>query len=261
MGLKDLFLNNNDEENNETANKPVSTKKSEGTLRFPESNTENESFEVETPTPTSREDVQTESEFNPFDVKPSTNLSESTIKASDTPKNTLSSNNIYLDETKELYNSGLAKLNKDGVDFYEFYQSVKVNIDNTQAYQMAFNMCKAMNPNLTKESMVGDSSFYLTSLNDAYQHYKKLGEDKLNESESNKSAEEASLKGEVDDLEKRIAELTKTLKVKQGELNSIGSKYQDVMETIKLKLNANKLSMESLVGEINKVVSNIKNNL
>lgn len=74
MGLKDLFINNNnDEEQNETASKPVSTKKTEGALRFPEPNTENETFEVEAPTSTSINDVKTESEFNPFDVKPSKN--------------------------------------------------------------------------------------------------------------------------------------------------------------------------------------------
>ena len=99
------------------------------------------------------------------------------------------------------------------------------------------------------------------NLNKAYDQYKASGESKLNQTNQEKDSEEASLKEEVNSIEAQIRELTNTLNIKKGELDSIGGKYKSKLESISLKLDANKIAKTKLISEINKVITNINNNI
>ncbi len=260
MGLKDLFFLPNDSEKKDSA-KPESKKPqvsdNEDNLSFPKSK------EEKITTSPSKSKSNFEDDGDIFSMKPKASATEQPIVEETEPVPTSKNGtNPYMDEITSLYEDGFTKLNKEGVDFYEFYQSVKVGgIDNVAAYPMAFNMCKGMNPEFTKETAISDGEDYITSIDSAYQQYKTSGENKLNQAKTEKSDEEATLQSEVDELEGQIRQLTATLNTKKRELGSIGDKYKDKLEAISLKLEANKVVKTNLTNSITKVITNIKNNL
>lgn len=258
MGIKSLFFNSEENEENDSAK--VEPKKTRVTdteeVSFPKS-----SEEKETAFPTPKRTTNfTDDESDMFSAKakPSPETVEVTSKDDSNPY----MKNPYMEEITKFYEDGFNKLNKEGVDFYEFYQSIKVGgVDNTAAYPMAFNMCRGMNPELSKESMISDGEDYITSIEGAYNQYKSSGESKLSQTNDEKSSEEASLRTEVGELEEQVRQLTATLNSKKRDLSSIGDKYKDKIEGISLKLEANKVAKSNIINNITKVITNIKNNL
>lgn len=252
MGLKSLFFTDGDKDNS----KEESKKAVKEELQFPSKTTE--SNETTLPSGSSQKNFMDDDDEMFGKSTPSSNVTPKNIDVN----HVTNSNNPYLDEIIALYENGFNKLNKEGVDFYEFYQSIKAGgLDNVSTYPMAFNMCKAMNPSLTKESIVSDGEYYVESIEKAYDQYKASGESKLNQTNQEKDSEEASLKEEVNSIEAQIRELTNTLNIKKGELDSIGGKYKSKLESISLKLDANKIAKTKLISEINKVITNINNNI
>lgn len=254
MGIKSLFIKSDDEENGSNKQESKKTKVNDvEKISFPTKEEKQTSF------PT-KQTASIEDEM--FSSPKSRVTPTSTPKVEESPKPIFNGTNPFIDEINKLYEDGFNKLNKEGVDFYEFYQSIKVGgIDNVAAYPMAFNMCKGMNPNFTKESAIADGEDYIASIEDAYNKYSSSGENKLNEISLEKEEEESSLKTEVSELQDEIDRLSSLLKSKKGELNSIEGKYKDKINSITLKLDANKIVKSNFITNINKVITNIKNNL
>lgn len=186
---------------------------------------------------------------------------ESAPAAPSTPvqKSVKSKTNPHVDDTINMYDKGFAQMNKDGIDFYEFYVNITTtgNIDNPALYQMAFNMHQTMNPAFTKESVLADAESYMTKIEEAYSSMKSKGNEKKNSLLGEKTTERSALEGEIDSLESKIRELTAQLNVKKLELGTIDTKYANALEDVSLKLEAHDIAKDNLIGNIQKVVRNI----
>lgn len=246
-----IFADQEGQEGNENKEEvtPVKTAK---TIEFPKE-------EVKQPTfPKSNVD-----EDNPFAVNSTSSSDEQTIEIPVTPTAVLitptDNHNPQLADIIRAYEKGFDDMNREGVDFYEFYKSIIIDdhIDNLTLYPMAFNMMRGLNPNFTKQSAIADAKYYLDNLEAAYVKLKSKGEASKATLLSQKTAEKSSLSGEVDSLEQQMKQIKLQLDGKKQELAQIDGKYTSALNDVELKLEANDTAKNALVGSITKVVNNI----
>lgn len=212
--------------------------------------------------------------FESFSEKPSPTINKSNIdfenafKSSETqktpefktstPKN--SKINPHIPEIEKLYESGFAQMNKEGIDFYEFYLNLTStgNIDKLELYQMAFNMHQTMNPNFTKESALNDAKSYIQNIEQAFSNMNGKGNEKKESLIRDKKEEQSTLKSEISSIELQINHLRIELENKTKQLNDIDGKYASVLDDVELKLEAHVIVKDNLLEKINKVVQNIQ---
>lgn len=168
----------------------------------------------------------------------------------------------HLDKIMDLYEKGFEGLNMDGYDFFEFYKAVvAAGVNNANAYTMAFNMAKAMDGGVTKESLASQAQYYLDEISKVHTHYNSNGENKRKEAQANKVNEEATLENELTEINNEIARLNALKAQKQGELARIDSKYTPEITDIECKLMANDMARDAIVGSIQAVVDGINKNV
>lgn len=161
-----------------------------------------------------------------------------------TISNDLSSENPFLDILRQTFLHKFEELNKDGVDFFEFYKSIvdDGNINQLPLYPMAFKMLASLNKSgnpLTKESILNDGDFYLKSL-------EKVFEDTNVEATQRKT----QLQDKIDELENKIKLIKDEMEGNRKKLNEID-----------LKLSAGKIAKNELIANIKLVMSNIINTI
>jgi len=171
-----------------------------------------------------------------------------------------SSVNPFLDKITNVYNEGFNKLNKPGYDFFEFYKSILIGgVDNYQAYNMALEMGRVMDPNVSKETLSEQADYYIAELGKVYEGFKTDGQNKLSNSLSDKTAETNSLTSEIESLKQQLSAIQFQINDKQTSLGKIDAKYQSTIDDINFKLSANDTVSNNLISSIQKVKSNILN--
>jgi hypothetical protein len=232
MNFKDLFIEKKEED--------VPVKKVENT--FPNSGSSNFPSSNDTVFPKSNETM----------FPPVTNV---------TPHKT-NEPNPYIDKILEVYENGFVKLNKPGYDFFEFFKSVtKAGIDNPQVYVMALDMGQAMDSNVSKDSLSNQADFYVTEIVKVHTNFNNEGQSKINDLTNRKNSETQSLTSEITSLKLQLESIQNQIANKQGSLNAIDQKYQPEINEVSLKLAANDMAKEKFVSTINRVKTNISNNL
>jgi hypothetical protein len=169
----------------------------------------------------------------------------------------------YLDDIYKLYDKGFDSLNKDGVDFFEYFQSIvnSGSMENAGTYVMAFNMLKGLHPTISKESLLADAQFYITELEKVYQTYVDSGTQKRQQITQTKDNEEATLQSEINQLNEQIDQLNKLRTEKSMALGLINEKYTPQITEVDCKLKANEIAKNRIVSAIQNVVNGINNNL
>jgi hypothetical protein len=229
MSWKKLIFTN---VNEETTNEVVENKKENG-LSFPK-----------------KENINSEENTSFFNVSENDNFN--VIKE-------VNLENPHLASVIEVYDNGFEKMNKEGVDFYEFYKSIIIgDVNNLQLYPMAFNMLKNLNPNFTKESAEKDSDFYLSNIQSAYESLKSSGENKKDSLIQEKENEKKSLTKNISNIKNQLEKLKNDLNQSEMELNAIDLKYETPINDVTLKLEANEIAKNKLTTNIKKVVDNLK---
>ena len=168
----------------------------------------------------------------------------------------------HIDAVVSLYEKGFDALNQDGYDFYEYYKAVlEAGADNPAIYKMALTMAKAMDPNVSKTSLVKQSEFYLTKIIDTYKEYVKIGNQKKLDIENQKSAEESSLQTELQGVQSQLKQLQQKENSLKIQIGAIDNKYATQIHEISCKLEANDTAKREIFESINKVKRGINANL
>lgn len=168
----------------------------------------------------------------------------------------------HMDSIMSLYENGFTKLNQPGVDFFEFFQAVMDgDSSNPVAYKMAFKMLSTMKKDLTKDSLVSQSHFYINELTKVHTEYNNEGLKKKNELLNTKSIEEQSLKTDVTMLKEQFESIKNQISSKEMQLSQIDSKYQPKINELDCKIMANDNAKNRILSSINTVVAGINQNL
>jgi uncharacterized small protein (DUF1192 family) len=167
-----------------------------------------------------------------------------------------------LTAVQETYRNGFNSLNRQGYDFFEYYQSIKsINGTNADSYKMAYTLGKSMNPSISPESLASDSEFYITEINKVFTQFESAGKAKALEIETQKNQSKMGLKGEIEATQSEISRLQAELEQKTAQLSNIDSQFDPVLSEVNLKLEANKIARNEIVSSIEEVANNIKNYL
>jgi polyhydroxyalkanoate synthesis regulator phasin len=178
------------------------------------------------------------------------------------PTPTFQEKNPYIDKILDVYDKGFTKLNQPGYDFFEFFKAVnKAGIDNPQVYQMALDMGQAMDSNVSRQSLLNQADYYISELEKVHTGFMTDGQSKINELTNKKNSETNSLSSEITSLRQQLEFIQNQIQSKENSLNEIGNKYQPDINEISFKLAANDTAKDTFTSNINKVKSNISNNL
>ena len=178
------------------------------------------------------------------------------------PTKTLASCEPHMDNVMNLYEQGFDNLNQDGYDFYEYYKAVlEAGADNPAIYKMALTMAKAMDPNVSKTSLIKQSEFYLTEIANVYKSYESQGKQKKDSIETDKGREEEGLRIKLKEVTQKLAELEGLKGSYESSLSSIDNKYAGQLHEIDCKLEANNVAKREIFESINKVKQGININI
>jgi hypothetical protein len=173
-----------------------------------------------------------------------------------------SKENPFLEKTLEIYEKGFTKLNQPGYDFFEFYKAIlKGGIDNIQLYEMALEIGKGMDSNVSRKSLVEQAEYYLNEIQKVHQSFSSDGKTKRKSLLTQQENENSSLQADIDSLTAQMQEIQNQINQKKASLAGINDKYQPLISEIDLKLEANDVVKEKFVSTMNKVKNNINNNL
>lgn len=168
----------------------------------------------------------------------------------------------HMDAIMKLYEEGFAKLNKQGVEFYEYFEAVvEAGINDPAAYKMALKMLSKMEKGMTKDSLAIQSQFYIDELTKVHATYVSKGVATKAELMSAKDSEGLKLKSDIQLLRDQIESLRNQLGAKEIQLSQIDGRYQPKISELECKIMANDTAKNRLVGLINTVVAGIKTNL
>jgi hypothetical protein len=230
MGLKDLFFINNEEEEKPETVAPIVTE----AVKFPGVN---ETSNMTPPT-TFPNVTPTVASINNPSCQP------------------------HLEKIIQLYESGFDGLNQAGYDFYEFYKAVvSGGIDNPQVYAMALSMGKAMDGNVSKESLLSQSQYYFDEIMKVHKSYVDNGTTKKNQLLSTKENERSQLSSELDGLKMQMEAISNQIVSKQSSLSEIDNKYANELTEVDCKLMANDVAKDKILSSINAVKQGLTNNL
>ncbi len=175
-----------------------------------------------------------------------------------------------LNEVVAVYEKGIDSINMPGYDFYEFYKAIS-SIPNAgeQAYNMAFQMAKSMDGNITPQKLIGDAEFYISKINEVHSQYTMQGQQKLNSMEAEKNSEKNKLMTEIEQGTQQVNQLRNQLQALESEINqkritlsTIDGKYHPQESSIRQKLlandNAKQVSIAKLIAVKEGIQKNIK---
>lgn len=247
MDFKSIFIKT-DESSNE--DQKTQMKENQTSVKFSSSQIENE-------IPKSKSKVETST----FDFGFGNTPTPQTIKT-DFIVNKENVTQEQIDKAYEIYLNGFNSLNDVGYDFYEYYNMVVAGgIDNTPVYAMAFGMAKTLDPNITKTALITKADYYLGEINKVFNNYSTQGNLKKEQIVTKKADETKTLHNEIEMFKEQMESLKVQLLDRETKLNSIDSKYANEIADVEIKMSANSIAKDKLVGTIETVKSGIINNV
>ncbi len=174
-----------------------------------------------------------------------------------------------LNEVLTVYEKGIDSINMPGYDFYEFYKAIS-SIGNAgeQAYNMAFQMAKSMDGNITVQKLVSDADFYISKINEVHNQYTMQGQQKVNSLEAKKSEEKTKLTQEIEHSTQQVNQLRAQLQSLESEisqkritLSGVDGKYQPQESAIRQKLMANDNARQISVMKLTNIKEAIHRNI
>jgi hypothetical protein len=166
--------------------------------------------------------------------------------------------NEYMQKAFEMYEKGFESLNKDGFDFYEFYQSVmQGGPTNPQVYAMAFNMGSIMDKSLSKSKLINDADFYVAEITKVYNDNVSKGTAKKQNLLAQKDSENKSLVAELENMEQQLEALKIQIDDRRRKLSDIDIKYSPDLTDFDNRLGANELAKNKIVDSIEQVKQGI----
>ena len=220
-------------------------------------NDENNKNEVETSDKKIEEKKETTIKFSDVSSQQNNNsFSQSEVKAPTTISNDLMSKFF------DAYQSAFEKMNQDGYDFFEFFQTViHGDINNPQTYTMAFGMGKAMDKNHSKEKLISQSEYYISELTKLYNQNVAEGTQKKQDLINAKVNENQNLTSELNSLKEQLEAIKVQIQDKEKKLSLIDGKYEPQIIERDSKLMANDFAKNKIMSTIETVRQGINNNV
>ncbi len=177
--------------------------------------------------------------------------------------------NTTLNEVISVYEKGIDSINMPGYDFYEFYKAItSINNAAEQVYNMAYQMAKSMDDNITPQKLVTDADFYISKINEVHSQYSAQGQQKLNSLDAKKNEEKSKLMQEIENGAHQINQLRNQLQAFESEisqkrikLSTVDSKYTPQESDIRQKLLANDNARQISVMKLTTVKEGIQKNI
>ncbi len=210
------------------------------------------------------EENSEENELKPTNsTQPSFPVNTGTMHNVNTMPSTL---NPETQEVVDVYEKGLDSINMPGYDFYEFYKAVQsTGLQNEQAYNMAYQMAKTLDSNITVQKLVNDAEFYVSKINEVYSQYVTQGQQKINDISEKRLNEKTNLTKLIDGNAMRIAQLRAELSQLENEIQNkrntlakVEESYLPQEQAVKAKLNANDLAKATSIAKLVLVRDNIQ---
>lgn len=158
----------------------------------------------------------------------------------------------------DLYDKGFEGLNRDGVEFFEFYKAVAATNFEPGSYKMALSMLSGMEKSMTKDSLIEQSAYYIDEIQKVHSTYTNNGIAKRDEIERNKASENEQLKNDLSLLEEQLKVIKAQIESKSMALQQIDAKYAPSLEEVQCKMAANDMAKDKIISTLNKVVQDIK---
>jgi hypothetical protein len=190
------------------------------------------------------------------------NFSFSQVSQHAEKQSSLTISNELASKFFDAYENAFEKLNQDGYDFFEFFQTVMHgDINNNQTYVMAFGMGKAMDKNLTKEKLLSQSDYYINELMSLYNKNVAEGNQKKQDLINKKTSENQNLTSELSSLKQQLEGIQIQIQDREKKLSLIDSKYEPQITERDSKLMANDYAKNKIISTIETVKQGINNNL
>lgn len=178
-------------------------------------------------------------------------------------------NQATLAEVIAVYEKGIDSINMPGYDFYEFYKAIiSVNNAGEQVYNMAFQMARSMDDNITPQKLVTDAEFYISKINEVHSQYAAQGQQKLNSLDATKNGEKNKLMQEIESGTQQVNQLRNQLQALESEINqkriklsTVDGKYSPQESDIREKLLANDNARQISVMKLTTVKDGIQKNI
>jgi septal ring factor EnvC (AmiA/AmiB activator) len=126
---------------------------------------------------------------------------------------------------------------------------------------MALSMGKAMDGNVSKESLLSQSQYYFDEIMKVHKSYVDNGTTKKNQLLSTKENERSQLSSELDGLKMQMEAISNQIVSKQSSLSEIDNKYANELTEVDCKLMANDVAKDKILSSINAVKQGLTNNL
>jgi uncharacterized protein (DUF342 family) len=152
-----------------------------------------------------------------------------------------------VNEVLTVYEKGIDSINMPGYDFYEFYKAISsIPNANEQAYNMAFQMARSMDNNITSQKLMTDAEFYISKINEVHSQYSMQGQQKITSLDVKKNDQKNKLTVEINQATQQVNQLRNQLQALESEINqkrlqltSVDGEYSPQETTIRQKLLAN----------------------
>lgn len=172
-----------------------------------------------------------------------------------TPVNSaaISTDNSLVAEIGKKYEDLLKKLNKDGVDFFEYFTGVARMGGGPNDYKAMFIAIQTMDPDMNIQQLTTDAEFYISEIQKESSNINAAGKNKLETLDREKSSKRNSLTTSVSALRKELTKIQKELTQKEEELSNLEEVYSGKITKTQAKLEANKRAADIICSKINVV--------
>ena len=179
----------------------------------------------------------------PSNISPTTPVSSSSI----------STDHSLVAEISRKYEDLFKKLNKDGIDFFEYFNGVAKMGGGPSDYKAMFIAIQTMDSNINIQQLTADAEFYIAEIQKESANIDAAGQKKLQTLDSEKTSKRGSLTKEVSTLKEELAKIQKELSEKEKTLNNLDQIYASKINKTTEKLSANKRAADIICSKINVV--------
>ncbi len=199
--------------------------------------------------------IEFESEGNNTAKRDQDHLTMPSNISATTPVNSkaISTDNSLVAEIGKKYEDLLKKLNKDGIDFFEYFTGVAKMGGGPNDYKAMFIAIQTMDTDINIQQLTADAEFYIAEIQKESSNINTAGRKKLETLDREKNSTRSSLTIEVSKLQKELIKIQKNLNQKEEELNNLEQVYSEKITRTQAKLEANKRAADIICSKINVV--------
>jgi len=179
----------------------------------------------------------------PSNVGPTTPVSSAVI----------STDNSLVAEIGSKYEDILKRLNKDGIDFFEYFTGVAKMGGGPNDYKAMFIAIQTMDPDMSIQQLTSDAEFYIEEIQKESSNITAAGKRKLETLDHEKNSKRKSLTTDVYKLQKELTKIQNELTQKENELSNLDQVYGGKITKTQAKLEANKRAVDIICSKINVV--------